>query len=244
MKAIILSAGMGTRLLPLTLKFPKSLLSINGKTLFESNIEFFKNNGIDDITVVTGHMNESFDPYIKKYGIKKVVSDVYEIKNSSSSLNLVRENLDDTIVIDGDIFIVENVFPYLKNGVSQMFAKEIVKGSEDGYITDENDKVIKVIKGATSGYGFTGMIYLAKDLAEALTRDLPNAPDNYFWEYVVYDLIKEHDLYLTKIPNIIYEIDSVADILFYKLMNKEQIIKLANEDSNAIEALNAIFSKY
>lgn len=66
MKAIILAAGMGTRLSPMTLLKPKPLLEIKGKTILENMIKFLKSGGVDDITVVTGYKNELFDIYIKK----------------------------------------------------------------------------------------------------------------------------------------------------------------------------------
>ena len=124
MKGIILAAGMGTRLQPLTLKFPKPLLKIQGETLLEKNIRFFNQNGIDNITIITGYMHEAFDPYVEKYGLKKIVSKVYKEKNSASSLNLARDRLNNALIIDGDILIKENVFNYIKSDVPQIIAKK------------------------------------------------------------------------------------------------------------------------
>ena len=50
---IILAAGFGSRLLPLTKDKPKSLIEFDGKTLLERNIEIFKKHGINNITIVT-----------------------------------------------------------------------------------------------------------------------------------------------------------------------------------------------
>ena len=44
MRAILLAAGMGTRLRPLTLDTPKSLIEVNGKPLLERQVEFLKEN--------------------------------------------------------------------------------------------------------------------------------------------------------------------------------------------------------
>ena len=49
MRAILLAAGMGTRLRPLTIDTPKSLISVNGKPMLETQIQFLKEKGIDDI---------------------------------------------------------------------------------------------------------------------------------------------------------------------------------------------------
>ena len=55
MKVIILSAGQGTRLLPLTADRPKCLIPVQGKTVLEWQIDELHRRGIDDITVVVGY---------------------------------------------------------------------------------------------------------------------------------------------------------------------------------------------
>ncbi len=240
MKGIILAAGMGTRLQPLTLKFPKPLLKIQGETLLEKNIRFFNQNGIDNITIITGYMHEAFDPYVEKYGLKKIVSKVYKEKNSASSLNLARDRLNNALIINGDILIKENVFNYIKSDVPQIIAKKITKGAEDGYICDENNRIIQVIKKSTSGYGDTGMIYLTGEMAQAVVENLPLAKDDYFWEDVVYNLIAKHSIYLTKIPNIVFEIDSIEDVLREKFLTKSDLIDWCGDDEKAIAAINKI----
>lgn len=243
MKGIILAAGKGTRLYPLTLKFPKPLLKIKGETLLERNIKFFHSNNIKDITIVTGYMHEAFDYYVEKYKLKKIVSTEYEYKNSASSLNLVRDILDDSLIINGDIYIKENIFNYIKNGISQIISKKITKGEEDGYICDENDRIIKVIKESVSGYGDTGMMYLIGDMAKSVSKNLPLAKDDYFWEDIVYNLIDKHFIYLTKIPNIVFEIDSIRDALIENILTKEDIIDLCNKDSKIINIINEMIKK-
>lgn len=106
MKAIILAAGKGTRLLPMTLVKPKPLLEIHGKTILENAIDILKEGGVDDITVVTGYKHELFDPLQKKLGFKKVVSEDFASKNSSASLKLVKDEITNgTIIMNGDLYI-------------------------------------------------------------------------------------------------------------------------------------------
>ncbi|MGU8761943.1 sugar phosphate nucleotidyltransferase, partial [Clostridium perfringens] len=51
MRAILLAAGMGTRLRPLTLDTPKSLIEVNGRPLLERQIEFLRERGVEEIIV-------------------------------------------------------------------------------------------------------------------------------------------------------------------------------------------------
>lgn len=55
MKALILAAGIGTRLAPITDQIPKSLVPVNGKPILMKQIENLYGNGVDDITVISGY---------------------------------------------------------------------------------------------------------------------------------------------------------------------------------------------
>ncbi|EHE51606.1 licC protein [Streptococcus pneumoniae 2081074] len=65
MKAIILAAGLGTRLRPMTENTPKALVQVNQKPLIEYQIEFLKEKGINDIIIIVGYLKEQFD-YLKE----------------------------------------------------------------------------------------------------------------------------------------------------------------------------------
>lgn len=82
MRAILLAAGMGTRLRPLTIDTPKSLINVNGKPMLETQIEFLKEKGIDDIIVVTGYLSEKFEYIKEKYGVKLIHNDKYDTYNN------------------------------------------------------------------------------------------------------------------------------------------------------------------
>ena len=60
MKAIILSAGYGSRLGNLTKELPKSLVDVNGKSIIERQIEILRNNGIKEIIVIIGANKNKF----------------------------------------------------------------------------------------------------------------------------------------------------------------------------------------
>jgi NDP-sugar pyrophosphorylase family protein len=67
MKAFLLAAGLGTRLKPFTDKHPKALLSINGKTLLQRNIEYVKNVGVREIIINIHHFGEQIVSYLKAH---------------------------------------------------------------------------------------------------------------------------------------------------------------------------------
>ena len=66
MKAIILAAGFGTRLRPLTDKKPKALMSIVNRPIIARNIEYLKTHGVDKIAVNAHHHYQQILDYLDK----------------------------------------------------------------------------------------------------------------------------------------------------------------------------------
>ena len=61
MKAIVIAAGMGSRLEHMTVDMPKCLVPVNGKSMLQHQIDAFRANGIHDIHVIKGYMQEKID---------------------------------------------------------------------------------------------------------------------------------------------------------------------------------------
>lgn len=106
--AIILAAGMGERLRPLTLKIPKPLISVNGMSMIETIISALHKNGIYEIYVVVGHLKEKFQWMPDVFpGLKLIENPYYRESNNISSLYVTREHLGESFIIDGDQFIYD-----------------------------------------------------------------------------------------------------------------------------------------
>lgn len=89
-KALILAAGLGTRLMPITTAQPKALVSVNGKPILLKQIENLIENGIDDITIVSGYKAELLESKVHALypNIHIVVSVDYAITNNMYSAYL------------------------------------------------------------------------------------------------------------------------------------------------------------
>ena len=108
MKAIIIAAGKGTRLFPITKNIPKSLLDIGqGLTLLETQLHSLKECGITDIVIIVGHLAEQIEAKIVKYkkdfNINIVYNPFYAISNNLISIWMAKQYMtDEFITINGD----------------------------------------------------------------------------------------------------------------------------------------------
>ena len=114
MNAIILAAGEGKRLRPLTNDRPKCLIEFCGKTLLERQIEIFNKCGIDEICVVTGYNSHMF----KDKNLEYINNSNFATTNMLKSLFCAEEKISkSTIVSYGDIVFEESVLIKLINSM-------------------------------------------------------------------------------------------------------------------------------
>ena len=104
MKAIILSAGYGSRLGNLTKELPKSLVDINGKSIIERQIETFRNNGIKEIIVIIGPNKDKFQLKNIEYVTDKNFHDHEQL----GSLMVANKHFQNDVVISFGDVIVDN----------------------------------------------------------------------------------------------------------------------------------------
>jgi L-glutamine-phosphate cytidylyltransferase len=108
-RVIILAAGQGKRLLPLTADVPKALLDIGGKTLIERQVEAFAANGLKDFVVVTGYAADKMELALAliaaRLNVKiiTVFNPFYAVADNLASCWLLRSYMDrDFIQVNGD----------------------------------------------------------------------------------------------------------------------------------------------
>lgn len=109
MKAIILTAGVGSRIRPLTDNTPKCLLQVAGQPILKRMIDNLKAVGLNEFIVITGYMADTVQKYIKDnypdLNVTFIHNDRYEETNTGYSLFLTRDAVgDDSFVkLDGDV---------------------------------------------------------------------------------------------------------------------------------------------
>ncbi|MFQ5631973.1 MAG: sugar phosphate nucleotidyltransferase [bacterium] len=112
--AILLVAGKGHRLKPLTDGAPKPLTEINGKTILGNALESLAAAGVERVHLVTGYLNEKIMHYAKAQNpgiaLREIYSPLYETTNNMYSLWLAREVMTrGCLLLEGDVFFGRDI---------------------------------------------------------------------------------------------------------------------------------------
>jgi len=108
MKALILSAGQGSRLLPLTADTPKCLLPLGPMGLIEWQLEALVASGFDEVVVVTGYGSEKVAATLERWrrpglSVRTVFNPFYNVADNLASCWLARQEMDqDFLILNGD----------------------------------------------------------------------------------------------------------------------------------------------
>ena len=105
-KAIIIAAGFGSRLAPVTLKTPKPLVTVNGVRIIDTLLDALLAAGITSIFVVRGYKREQFDSLLEKYPmIRFVENPLYNESNNISSVYAAKNLIDRCYICEADLII-------------------------------------------------------------------------------------------------------------------------------------------
>ena len=195
MKAVILAAGIASRLRPLTDTTPKCLLKIGERCLLERAFDALIQNGFDEFIIVTGYRQQQIVDFLQAHyptqDITFIYNDRYESTNNIYSLWLTRPYTDgeEILLLDSDI-----VFdPQIVENRHELGAEEIK------VIVDDAQKVVEISKVCSISDAIGESIGIEKMSAEytkALFRELEimittEGLDNIFYERAFERLIPQ-----------------------------------------------------
>ena len=222
-KAIIMAAGKGTRMAPITNYTPKPLVKVNGVRMIDTVIDALHQNGIEEIYIVVGYLKEKFTELLEKYPNLCIIENpYYDTCNNISSLFVARDHIENAIILDGDqiVYNPEILNPnFEKSGYCCRYAED--ETNEWLLTLNENDSVVHCSPtGGSNGWQLFSVSlwneHDGKKLKKLLELEfIENKNTDIYWDNIA--LLVHPDLFELGIRKInkedIIEIDNYSELI-------------------------------
>ncbi len=156
-KAVILSAGKGSRLLPLTADRPKCLIVLSGKTLLDWQLDVLQAADITDIVVVSGFRDHLVDAVAaRRPGVRTLFNPFYHVSDNLGSVWMARAEFDrDLLLLNGDTLISRPLMARVLDAETGPVAVTIDEKSDydadDMKVLREDDRLLRIGKALAPG---------------------------------------------------------------------------------------------
>ncbi len=142
MKAVILAAGKGTRMKPLTEDTPKPLLNVAGKPIIEHTINRIEDY-VEEIVIVAGYKIEQFERYSETREEVTIVEQEEALGTADAALQAKPFIEDKALILNGDDLYGEDLEEILELDTA-VLAAEVEDPAKYGVFTVEDDKVTSI----------------------------------------------------------------------------------------------------
>ncbi len=248
MKMIIVAAGQGTRLRPLTNDKPKCMVEYNGKAIIDYILDTAISCDVNDIAVVNGYKKDVLENYLKERDLTFYTNKDFDKTNMVSTLFNAKEFMNDDIIISyADIIYTKEVLEKLINSKDEFSVVVDRKWKELWSLRMENPledaETLKILDGQIKELGkkastyddiegqYIGLIKISKSSISKVIDFYESLNEN-----ELYDSQDYNNMYMTSfiqmiIDNLInvkpviidggwLEVDSVEDLIAYKDKSK------------------------
>lgn len=155
MEAVILAAGKGTRLHPITLDTPKAMVLVNGKPMLQIIIEQFRSLGVQQFTIVVHYLKERIIDYFgdgSRFGVTIHYAIQQEMNGSAKAVltaePFIRENKFFVVASDSlfETGLLQRIITNHPTTDGVFTSKEVTDGRRFGILVTEGKKVVQVIE--------------------------------------------------------------------------------------------------
>jgi MurNAc alpha-1-phosphate uridylyltransferase len=195
-KAMILAAGFGKRMLPLTKKIPKPLIKVGPKNLLERSIELLIKIGIDEIIINTHHLSKEIDNFLRNKNYQITISAIKEevlLDTGGGILNATKNFKDEPFfVLNPDTIWNKNYYEelkilensYLKSNKPILLLVDKLNSYDKSFKGDFNfAKNNYITKEASNQYIFTGAQIINRSIFETISEKIFSM--NLIWDKMI-----------------------------------------------------------
>ena len=243
--AVILAAGLGSRLKEKTESKPKGFLDIEGKTLIQRSIDNLFRNGIEKIYIGSGYLSQYYEELAKKYiEIECIKSDKYNSTSSMYTLYNMRRNIkEDFLLLESDLLYENDALKTLLSDDKKnvILSSGATNSGDEVYIeVDEDRNLINMSKSKDGLKSIDSELVGISKISYSKYQEMnacfvkqfdKNSKADY--EYIMVDTIEITKFYVKKLDNLLWcEIDDenhlnrAINIILPRIKTKDKMNKL------------------
>lgn len=223
MKAILLAAGVGSRISNDIGQMPKSMLDVNGQPLIVHTVELLQKNHIE-VIIITGFKHRVIEETLRDYNVRVYYNPFFKVTNSIGSLWYARNeffNTNEVLIANADVYYTQDLLDKIfasqhdnflladrtrvdvgdyfflsKDGILQKYGKELTREERDSEYV---------------GIGVLKRKWVLK-FHDQLCSMIENGEYNLWWENVLYSLVGQESIYTVDVDGIFWsEVDTIED---------------------------------
>lgn len=223
--ALLMAAGMGTRIRPLSEETPKPLIPVYGTPMIETLIQSIKSAGIDRIIITVGYKKERYYYLKEKYGnITFIENKEYTKKNTISSFYAAMDFIknENCVVCESDLYIADPSIIKGEIDKSRYFLRNVEPQNYEWGFEIENKQVKKVVRPDPTiflDHHMYGIAYWMKEDLEKLITAVSKAYETEGHEQKAYDeigneIFNEIDMGVIRLKDgQLFEVDCLEDLI-------------------------------
>lgn len=171
-KAIIIAAGFGSRMAPVTLDTPKPLVKVNGVRIIDTLLDALYAKDITNITIVVGYKKEQFQQLLEKYPTLKFIENpIYNESNNISSMYYARDIIDRCYVCEADL-VISNPIVITKYQYCSNYLGAYVSETDDWCFFKKGNYINHVAVGGENCWHMIGISYWDEKDSAILREDI------------------------------------------------------------------------